>query len=457
MADSSHSRLTMSRQTRRHFLQQAVGAVSAVTILTHVARCDVNSRIRVATVGLNGRGKDHIAGLHDNLVALCDCDLRILGSAADNFQKSYRRKLDQIVDFRRLLDRHDIDAISIATPNHTHSLIAILAPQSGKDVYVEKPISHCLWEGRQQVRAAESTGRIVQSGTQSRTQPAIQQAVEAVHSGKFGKIQHIIGTCYKPRMAIGKQIVPLAIPKELDYDLWCGPVTKVDIHRPERNSLGGYNPHYDWHWDYHTGNGDMGNQGIHQMDIARWFLGAKTVSPRILSFGGRFGYDDAGNSANTQIVLHDYPEAPIVFETRGLPSSKAAQKDAKTWGASMDQYHGAKVGVIVKCEEATIVSTSKYDEVKAFGPDGKVTATWRGSGDHLPIFLAPSARESRAIFMLPSLKGTCRVPYAIPGIFRTNWANAIQPKTCSEQLGATSSCLIRSSVCWPICGRMPWT
>ena len=139
--------------------------------------------------------------------------------------------------------------------------------------------------------------------------------MEYVHSGKLGKILYVIGTCYKPRQSIGKLDKPLEIPSTIDYDLWCGPAAKVDLYRPKL--------HYDWHWDYNTGNGDMGNQGIHQMDIARWFLGAKTLSPRVVSFGGRLGYEDAGNTANTQVVLHDYPERPLIFETRGLPKSKA--------------------------------------------------------------------------------------------------------------------------------------
>jgi predicted dehydrogenase len=395
----------MSKQTRRVFLQQSVGAVAAGAIVPRFARADVNSQIRVAVVGLNGRGRDHILGFQNDITALCDCDQQILRNTAEAFQKSNGRKLDQFVDFRRLLDRRDIDAVSIATPNHTHSLIAILALQSGKDVYVEKPISHCVWEGRQLVHAAEKTGRIVQCGTQSRSQTAIRQAVESVRAGRFGKIQYIVGTCYKPRPSIGKQDSPLAIPKQLDFELWCGPVTKVDIYRPERNSQGGYNPHYDWHWDYHTGNGDMGNQGIHQMDIARWFLGADALSPRVLSFGGRFGYDDAGNTANTQVVLHDYPDAPIIFETRGLPRSIEAQRNLSTWGASMDNYRGSKVGVIVQCEHGTVVSTSEYHQVKAFGPDGEAIATWHGGGNHFANFLDAVRSRKQTDLNAPAIEG----------------------------------------------------
>ena len=395
----------MTKSTRRLFLQQAAGAAAACSVLPRFARADVNSQIRMAVVGFNGRGESHIDGFKDHLVALCDCDSRVLGRGAEAFEKKHGRKLDQIHDFRRLLDRKDIDAISIATPNHLHSLIAILAVQSGKDVYVEKPVSHEVWEGRQLVNAAARYKRIVQAGTQSRSHKALQEAVEYVHDGKLGKILYVVGTCYKPRMSIGRSNSPLAIPKSLDYDLWCGPAAKVDLYRPERNSVGGYNPHYDWHWDYNTGNGDMGNQGIHQMDIARWFLGEKALSPRIMSFGGRLGYSDAGNTANTQVVLHDYPSAPLIFETRGLPKSKAAQKDKDTWERSMDNYRGSRVGVVVQCERGTVVSTSKYGLVQAFGPDGEVIESWHGEGNHFANFLDAVRSRNRSELHADILEG----------------------------------------------------
>jgi predicted dehydrogenase len=387
----------MSKQTRRVFLQQAVGAAAAGSMLSRVARADVNSKIRMAVVGFNGRGENHIEGFNEQLVALCDCDSRVLGRGAEAFDKKYGRKLDQISDFRRLLDRNDIDAISIATPNHLHSLIAILATQAGKDVYVEKPISHGVWEGRQLVNAAERHQRIVQCGTQSRSHLALRQAVEYVHGGKLGKILYVIGTCYKPRPSIGKLDKPLVIPKEVDYDLWCGPAAKVDLYRPKL--------HYDWHWDYNTGNGDMGNQGIHQMDIARWFLGATALSPRVVSFGGRLGYDDAGNSANTQVVLHDYAIAPLIFETRGLPKSKSAQKDRDSWERGMDNYRGSQVGVVVQCEHGSIVSTSHYGLAQAFGPDGEEIKSWHGEGNHFANFLDAVRSRKRSDLHADVLEG----------------------------------------------------
>lgn len=383
----------MTRHTRRVFLQ-AAGVAAASAALPKFARADVNSKIRMAVVGFNGRGREHIEGFNEQLVALCDVDSNVLGKGAEEFDKKYGRKLEKFSDFRKLLERKDIDAISIATPNHLHSYIAILATQAGKDVYCEKPISHHVWEGRQLVNAAERHKRIVQCGTQARSQKAIQDAVAYVHSGKLGKIQYVVGTCYKPRPSIGKLNKPLVIPKEVDYELWCGPAAKANLYRPRL--------HYDWHWDYNTGNGDMGNQGIHQMDVARWFLGEKTLSPRIISFGGRLGYEDAGNSANTQVVLHDYAAAPLFFETRGLPKSKEAQKD---WKNSMDDYHGSRIGVVVHCEHGSVLSTDEYEKTEVFGPDGQLVKTFLGGGNHFANFLDAVRSRKRSDLNADVLQG----------------------------------------------------
>lgn len=385
----------MTKHTRRAFLQ-AAGVAAASATLPKFARADVNSKIRMAVVGFNGRGREHIEGFNEQLVALCDVDSNVLGKGAEEFDKKYGRKLDTFSDFRKLLERKDIDAISIATPNHLHSYIAILATQAGKDVYCEKPISHHVWEGRQLVNAAERHKRIVQCGTQSRSQKAIQDAVAYVRSGKLGKILYVVGTCYKPRPSIGKLSKPLVIPKEVDYELWCGPAAKANLYRPHL--------HYDWHWDYNTGNGDMGNQGIHQMDIARWFLGEKALSPRIISFGGRLGYEDAGNSANTQVVLHDYAAAPLIFETRGLPKSKEAQKD---WKNSMDDYHGSRIGVVVQCEHGSVLSTDSYEKTEVFGPDGQLVKTFLGGDEraHFNNFLKAVRSRKRSDLNADVLEG----------------------------------------------------
>jgi hypothetical protein len=192
-----------------------------------------------------------------------------------------------------------------------------------------------------------------------------------VQGGGLGNILYAIGTCYKPRPGIGKLDKPLTIPSSVNYDLWCGPAAKVELYRPKL--------HYDWHWDWNTGNGDMGNQGIHQMDIARWFLGESALAPRVLSIGGRLGYEDAGNTPNTQVVFLDYAKAPLVFETRGLPRSKEAQ--AK-WGESMDRYRGSGVGVIVQCEKGHVV-VPNYVSCEAYDRKGNLVKRWETDHDAL--------------------------------------------------------------------------
>jgi hypothetical protein len=215
----------------------------------------------------------------------------------------------------------------------------------------------------------------------------LKEATEWVHGGGLGKILYAIGTCYKPRPSIGKLDKPLVIPSTIHYDLWCGPAEKRELYRPKL--------HYDWHWDWNTGNGDSGNQGIHQMDIARWFLGEPAVAPRVIAMGGRLGYEDAGNTPNTQVVLLDYEKAPLVFETRGLPRSKAAQA---RWGESMDKFRGSGVGVLVQCEHGHVL-VPNYVSCDAYDRQGNLVKHWETNHDalkaHQDNFLAAvAARDS---------------------------------------------------------------
>lgn len=371
--------------SRRKFIATAATTVGAVS-LTNVRSAFASDakNLRVAVIGVKGRGRSHVNSLSKNVVAICDVDEKILETRAAEFGKQLGRKLETCVDYRELLQRDDIDAVSIATPNHTHALITIAAAKAGKDVYVEKPVSHNVWEGRQMVAAAKKYDRIIQCGTQSRSNPGLQAAVEFVRSGKLGKIQYALGTCYKPRKSIGKLSQPLSIPESLDYDLWCGPAEQRDLYRPQL--------HYDWHWDFNTGNGDMGNQGIHQMDISRWFLGEQSLAPRTISIGGRLGYEDSGNTPNTQVVFHDYKAAPLIFETRGLPRSKAGQSD---WSNSMDRFRGSGVGVIVQCEDGHVLVPSYHDAI-VYDRNGKVVKEWHGGGNahHANWLNAIAARDA---------------------------------------------------------------
>jgi predicted dehydrogenase len=364
--------------SRRDFLSTSAAAASAAALgLGWASRtfAQDTADIRLAVIGFNGQGGAHIQRLGKNIVALCDVDEQVLDRAASRIQQRENRTVEKFTDFRRLLERQDIDAVTIATPNHTHAWITVLAAQAGKHVYCEKPASHDIWEGRQMIAAAKRLNRVIQIGTQSRGSSSLHEAVEWVRAGNLGKIQYAIGTCYKPRQPVAKRETPLEIPATLHYDLWCGPAEKEDLFR---NRV-----HYDWHWVWNTGNGDMGNQGIHEMDRARWFLGEPAVAPRVISIGGRLGYEDAGNTPNTQTVFFDYPNAPLIFETRGLP------KRGLNWEGrgAMDNYRGSGVGVIVQCEKGYVL-TPNYTSATAFDKDGKQIKQWRFNSDELAAHLA---------------------------------------------------------------------
>src|SRR5687767_12347089 len=218
-----------------------------------------NSDVRVAVVGFGGRGMSHVEGFSKmsgvRVTALCDVDSKILDKEVSKF-KAQGKEVERHVDVRKMLESKNIDVVSIATPNHWHALGGIWAIQSGKDVYTEKPVSHNVWEGRKFVEAARKYKKIVQTGTQSRSsREGIAQAVDWVKAGNLGKIVISRGLCYKPRPSIGKVDGPQPIPPGVDYDLWCGPAEKLPLMRKRL--------HYDWHWVWNTGNGDLGNQGIH--------------------------------------------------------------------------------------------------------------------------------------------------------------------------------------------------
>jgi predicted dehydrogenase len=353
--------------SRRQFLTTTAATAASITLLSSQTAFGAGvSDIRIGCIGVRGRGKSHLDAFGKNIVAICDVDENVLNDAGAKFEQKHNRKAQLFTDYRKLLEDKNIDAISIATPNHTHALIAIAGAMAGKDVYCEKPTAQTIWESRQMVQAARKYDRIIQCGTQARSSESIKSAVEFVRSGELGAVRYAVGTCYKPRPSIGKLDTPLEIPATLDYDLWCGPAEKKDIYRPTL--------HYDWHWDFNTGNGDMGNQGIHQMDVARWLLGVDKLAPRVLSIGGRLGYEDAGNTPNSQIAYFDYPDAPLIFETRGLPRSKAGQK---RWEGSMDKYRGTQIGSLLQCEKGYVVVGNDYVEARAYDNQGQLIKGWK--------------------------------------------------------------------------------
>jgi predicted dehydrogenase len=328
--------------SRRSFLTRtalAAGAVASLSPTSYLHAAKANKSVRVAVIGIRGKGAHHIEMLQAipdvRIVALCDADQDVLNAQLANLAKR-GLTAEGFTDMRRIFDRKDVDAVFTATPNHWHSLVTVWACQAGKDVYVEKPVSHNIWEGRKAVQAARRYKRIVQSGTQSRSDPALREAFEYLRQGNLGPIRLARGFCYKRRDTIGKVPGPQPLPPKLNYDLWSGPAQLEPLRRK--------NLHYDWHWVWSTGNGDIGNQGVHEMDMCRWAIGQNTLPEHVMCIGGRFGYDDDGETANTQIVLYEYKPVPIIFEVRGLPRGK------DEGGEAMDIYKGARIGIVIECE-----------------------------------------------------------------------------------------------------------
>jgi predicted dehydrogenase len=346
--------------------------------------------LRVGVIGLNGRGGNHLSSLAKisgvRVVALCDPDSAVLDRVKPGVNGG---NVKTYADMREMLASPDIDAVTIATPNHWHSLAAIWAMQAGKDVYVEKPVSHNIWEGRQLVAAAAKYKRVIQAGTQIRSGEGLREAVAWVQAGNLGKITASRGFCYKRRDSIGLCGGAQTVPASINYDLWTGPAPLVPPHRNTKNGP----VHYDWHWIYLYGNGDVGNQGIHQMDVARWFLGEPGLPSHSLSIGGRLGYSDDGETPNTQVVIHHYVKAPLIFEVRGLPSkagATAAAGDPRLMqgggGKDMDKYRGVDIGNVIDCEGGSVIVPS-YTTARAVDKDGKVVKEFKGQDRHMQNFV----------------------------------------------------------------------
>ena len=289
-----------------------LGALPGVVPAAEKDSTGPNEDIRLGCVGLRGKGNAHMNGLESvkgtKVVALCDVDQSMLNSRADQLEKRCGRKVKRFGDYRKLVEDPDIDAVSIATPNHTHTLIAITAVQAGKDVYVEKPCSHNLWEGRQLVAAARKHQRMCQHGTQGRSSPAVREAIGKLREGVIGEIYMARGLCFKWRPSIG-HTPDEPVPPGVNYDLWLGP---APLRPFSRNRF-----HYNWHWHWDYGNGDMGNQGVHEMDMARWGLDVGLPS-RVHAGGGHFMFDDDQETPNTLVCIFEYPDEKkmLVFETR---------------------------------------------------------------------------------------------------------------------------------------------
>ena len=329
----------MVQMTRRKFLGTAAAATASFAISSRFSPVlGANDTIRVAVVGINGRGEAHINGLQKlegvEVAYLVDPDTRLFARRIKQIEGMGGRAPKCVQDLREALDDKSVDAISIASCNHQHSLQTIWGCQAGKDVYVEKPLSQNVHEGRIAVEMARKYDRVVQYGTGA---GALGDVIAALaRKGTYGKLLVSRGLCYKRRQSIGFR-QPATPPNELDFDLWCGPAVKADYHE---NLV-----HYNWHWFWEYGNGDIGNQGAHEMHAALHAIPDATLPRRVVSVGGRFGYVDQGWTANTQVAIFDYGDTQLIFEVRGLET---------------DKYNGQGIGNTYHFEDGIVAGGSFY-------------------------------------------------------------------------------------------------
>ena len=327
----------MSDLSRRNFLATGVGAAAATTLAASNARAAANDTIRAAVLGVNGRGKSHIAGLGKldgvQVAVLCDPDENVLARRAQEFEKKYGRSVETETDMRKVFERKDIDVVTVATPNHWHSLATIWACQAGKDVYVEKPGSHNLFEGRKMVEAAHKYNRIVQHGVQLRSSVAIQEAVQHLRSGTIGDVYMARGLVFRWRPSIGNKPDESSPPSHLHWDLWQGPAGE----RAFSQRL----VHYNWHWHWDYGNGDVGNQGIHETDLCQWGLDVQLPS-QVVGMGGKFLWDDDKETPEVLTTCYSYPD-----------QKKMIQFEVRHWCTNTEE--GATVGNIFYGSEGILV------------------------------------------------------------------------------------------------------
>ncbi|MCY2954677.1 MAG: Gfo/Idh/MocA family oxidoreductase [Planctomycetota bacterium] len=352
--------------SRRLFLKQATliaGGIATLPARVRAAASGTTDDVRVAIIGLGGKGGQHAGNFPGlpgvRVAALCEVDPKRLSAHAEKLKQNGMAPFTAN-DPRRVIERDDVDAVVIATPNHWHALLAVWAMRAGKDVYVEKPVSHNIHEGARMVAEAKAKGRIVQAGTQYRSCAGLRAAASWLKEGHVGKPLWAHVPWYEHRPPIGK-CEPFT-PKDLDYDLWCGPAPLEPLNRPKL--------HYDWHWVWSTGDGDLGNSGIHAFDACRMFLPGAVFPRRVLSLGGRFTYDDAAQTPNTQLTLVEYPDLPIILDNRNL----SMRRDTVT----MDHVRGIREGFVLQYEggyfaglrAGGVVFDKSGKELKRFPGDG---------------------------------------------------------------------------------------
>jgi predicted dehydrogenase len=325
-----------SEMNRRFFL---IGSAAAAAPPWRAA-ASPNDTVRVACVGVRGQGNSHIQAYsampNVEIAAVCDVDESVLDKRLGEIEASGKKRPARFTDFRKLLEEKSIDAVSIATPNHSHTLQTIWACQAGKDVYVEKPCSYNMFEARQIVAAANKYGRLVQHGTNLRSDPGVQEAVQQLRNGLIGDVYMARGLCFKWRDTIGRAAVE-PVPRGVHYDLWLGPAPE---HPFTKNRF-----HYNWHWFWDYGNGDLGNQGIHEVDVARWGLGVKYPT-KVSAQGGHFMFDDDQETPNTLVATYEFDgggkKKLMSFEVRHWISNHEAGLGGKESNTVGNIFYGSK-------------------------------------------------------------------------------------------------------------------
>jgi len=349
-----------SELSRRDFLERGgIAALSSVTFLTRPERVfGANDRVRVAVAGIRGQGFEHIRGFSGEpdveVAAVCDVDESVMGKRLADMGKLRLPKPKTYIDYRQMLEDKSIDVISIATPNHWHALMGIWACQAGKDAYVEKPCSHNLWEGRQLVRAAKKYNRVVMHGTQGRSAGGYLAGIQQLRAGLIGEVYMARGLCFKWRDTIGKTPAE-SVPAGVHYDLWTGPAPLKPF---TKNRF-----HYNWHWIWDTGNGDIGNQGVHEVDMARWGLGVGLPN-KVSAIGGHFMFDDDQETPNTltasfEFNLPDGKRKMLVFEVRHWISNTEAEIGMPGFGAGAQAIPGA-AGEVMRAQPKAMCGNLYY-------------------------------------------------------------------------------------------------
>jgi len=405
----------MNAVSRRKFLATS-GTVAATSAFVRTTPAQPSDTIRVAVLGLNGRGRDHMGTLRRlkgvEIVCLCDPDMRVLTSRQQTLEKETGRKIAIEQDLRRVFDRKDVDAVTVATPNHWHALATIWACQAGKDVYVEKPGAHSIFEGRKMIEAAKKYGRMVQHGVQLRSSEAIREAVQHLRDGLIGNVYMARGLVFRWRGDIGRKPDLDAPPAHLNWDIWQGPAQARKF--TERVV------HYNWHWTWEYGNGDVGNQGIHETDLCLWGLGVELPS-EVIAMGGKFLWKDDKETPEVLTSAYFYPE-----------ENKMIEFEVRHWCTNGED--GAKVGNLFYGDKGYMVIKGYGSYETYLGQKGE-KGPGRSTGDEMRLHMQNwvDAIRSRDASQLHGPVETAHYSSALAHLgniaFRCNRRLKFDPKT----------------------------